>query len=70
MMIIDRELNCVVVDGDNRGWQKNRREQLAGKLAETGKGKHKKEADIAVGLSGVYLNGMSGARSILFSPTA
>ncbi|BEE14082.1 hypothetical protein VAWG004_25850 [Aeromonas veronii] len=30
----------------------------------------KREADIAVGLFGVYLNGMSGARSILFSPTA
>lgn len=30
----------------------------------------KREAVIAVGLSGVYLNGMSGARSILFSPTA
>lgn len=27
MMIIDRELNCVVMDGDNRGRQKNRREQ-------------------------------------------
>lgn len=44
---------------------------MSGKGADTGKGKHKKrEADIAVGLFVVYLNGMSGARSILFSPTA
>ncbi len=43
---------------------------MSGKGAETGKGKQKREADIAVGLSGVYLNGISGARSILFSPTA
>ncbi|PSJ87116.1 hypothetical protein CT153_15225 [Aeromonas veronii] len=70
MIIIDRELNCVVVDGNNRGRQKNRREQLAGKGAETGKGKEKREADIAVGLFGVYLNGMSDARSVLFSPAA
>ncbi len=43
---------------------------MGGEGAETSKGKQKREADIAVGLLGVYLNGMSGARSILFSPAA
>lgn len=43
---------------------------MSGEGGRKRQGKHKREADIAVGISGVYLNGMSGARSILFSPTA
>jgi hypothetical protein len=70
MMIIDRELNCVVTDGNNRGRQKKGGSNERGRGQKAARESIKREADIAVGLFVVYLNGMSGARSILFSPTA